>query len=412
MAIKLTDDRIRKLPAKDALVRDVESPLAVRVSRNGHKSLVVVWRHRGRVRKAHICRVGDMMLDDARNEARKRFKAQLDGGGVMPTPSGTVAELAEVYQKRHSDEWGRLHRRQVASSLRTHILPTLGELPADRLSRSDCNRWFEGLKDAGVKPAARGRALEMLRAMLKWAIVSDRIPGPNPTDGIKRPPKGKRTRVLEPDELVAYESALRDAPDPNGADACRLLAITGLRVGTVASILWSQVDLERGVIRFHKDQMKSGRDFTKNICLDAIDIISRQPRTGDLVFPPPPDQKGERVHVGDWVGTVRKYIDKVSSNAQEKAGITGATPCHVFRHGFESYGLKKLRIPEAHMNAMMDHETQGMIGIYGHLDAESVRQDEERLQAYLADMLYDRKRDNVVPIPRNAQAAPTAQPAR
>lgn len=182
--------------------------------------------------------------------------------------------------------------------------------------------------------------------------------------------------------------ALTESSDHNGADACRLLALTGLRMGEVISLRWDQVDLKRGLVAFDARQMKSNRKFTKNVCRDAVEIIARQPRTGLYIFPPPPAQKG----------AVRRDLDYVSRNAMKQAGIEGASPCHVFRHVFKTYGLKVLRIHPVYLDAMQDHEGHGMTGTYGHLDAESVRSDEEKLQSYLADTLYGRDRKNVVAI--------------
>jgi integrase len=106
---------------------------------------------------------------------------------------------------------------------------------------------------------------KMFSLAIKWGWRTD-----NPCRGVERFPEAKRARYLAPEELKRLTEALAAYPDDcaakakarglladgqararmigqRGADAVRLLLLTGARRGEVLGARWDQIDLERGV---------------------------------------------------------------------------------------------------------------------------------------------------------------------
>lgn len=103
---------------------------------------------------------------------------------------------------------------------------------------------------------------------------------------------GKRSRRPTEDELdricdwlVAQTTSQTKVRMP---DLIRLSAVIGLRRGEGTRILWSDLDAERRLIlvRDRKDpRKKSGNDQWIPLIGDALEIIRRQPRDSDRIFP-------------------------------------------------------------------------------------------------------------------------------
>lgn len=111
---------------------------------------------------------------------------------------------------------------------------------------------------------------------------------------------GRRTRRPTEDELSRLLVWL-DERQPIVADAVRVAAITGLRRGELARICWADLnELQRAVlVRARKRPRRvEARDEWVPLLGDAWDIVQRQPRVDDRIFPVSRETLTDRVTEG------------------------------------------------------------------------------------------------------------------
>jgi integrase len=118
----------------------------------------------------------------------------------------------------------------------------------------------------------------------KWALDYELVPV-NPMAGMPRPmpTEEERDRVLSDEEFATIWAASERLTPPR-RDALRLLMLTGARYDEVASLPWSELDLDKGEWLLPKGRAKTKSE--RLICLTplAVEIIQARPAAGDLVF--------------------------------------------------------------------------------------------------------------------------------
>ena len=163
----------------------------------------------------------------------------------------TVAECLEDWLAdwREGDVTpGTLERYQ--GRIRNMIVPTLGAVKINELTRKDIRRAYQALRKRYAVDTIRD-AHNLLRAALDEAVCDDRIVG-NPAAGKGLLPREndrpKRTLPTLAD-VNATLARLRDTSSGRRCYGPALLALdTGMRVGEVLALKWSDIDLDTGVV--------------------------------------------------------------------------------------------------------------------------------------------------------------------
>ena len=197
----------------------------------------------------------------------------------------TFADLCETYLRRHA----RPKKRSAGEDERkinTDLLPELGSLFADDLSKADIIRAVDRIADRGAGIAAN-RTLALLRKLYNWGMAEGLV-GANPAAGIPMRAKERtRERVLTDDEIVRFWSAL----DESGfelvtADALRLQLLLGARIREVTDLVVSELQLEgrEPVWRLPRERAKSGQDIVRPLPALAVSIIKRRLQGTPFVF--------------------------------------------------------------------------------------------------------------------------------
>src|SRR5262249_32152148 len=126
------------------------------------------------------------------------------------------------------------------------------------LTRADIKRWHSRM---AASPYRANRCLAVLRKMLSLAHREWELRDDNPAIGIKPFPEERRERFFRPEELKAIGRWLAKV-ELDGSEhrafvlATRLMLLTGMRLGEVATAYWSDVDLSANLIRLR--DAKSG----------------------------------------------------------------------------------------------------------------------------------------------------------
>lgn len=259
---RLTEKSVRaiKRPVKgSAWAWDSEVPgLGVRVLASGVRSYVFRWGRgrRGLAGRVTIAQVNALSLELARAEARLLLGARAAGrdpgrerAAARAVP--TLAEFSREYLLKHAEK----HKRPASVArdrelFRLHLVPALGSRPLDQITRGDVASLHRAKYEI---PTAANHCLALLSHVYtiahRWGVYE----GANPVAGVVRYPMVKRERYLSASELQRVGAALGTS---TGANALRLLLLTGARRGEVLGLKWEQLDLKAGLARL--DTRKAG----------------------------------------------------------------------------------------------------------------------------------------------------------
>src|SRR5262249_1597469 len=126
--------------------------------------------------------------------------------------------------------------------------------------------------DAKTAPIAARGAYEHLRAMIRWAVARGDLDH-NPIEGMKGPPASKpRERSLSDDEIRVLWANLRQLPT-EVQQVMKFCLVTGQRVGEVAGLTPTELDLSRKVWNIPGSRTKNGHPHTVPLSPLALRII-------------------------------------------------------------------------------------------------------------------------------------------
>ena len=256
--------------------------LVLRVMPTGRRSWVY-WVKRpktGRWAKFHIGSYPIVGFARAKDEALRLRRAVIDGVDPFDLREVghdvlTVKTLGETFITRHA----KPQKRSWAEDERTlehDIVPALGNVRADLVTKPDVVRMLDAITDRGA-PIQANRCLSLIRKLFNWAAAEGYISTANPAQGIpKRAREVVRKRTLTEDEMRAFWRAL-DGPgfDTVTADALRLQLLLGARILEITGMARSELELEADVPLWTLPaaRSKGNRDVPRPLPPMALAII-------------------------------------------------------------------------------------------------------------------------------------------
>lgn len=153
-------------------------------------------------------------------------------------------------------------KRAYESHVRIYLIPRLGHLPLQRLSRADLRALFAELARAGIRkplaPATLRRVHATLRVALNAALEDDLIVR-NPAVGLKLPTPAKpHIQVWSGEQLRTF---LAFASTDRLHAVYHLAAMTGARRGETVGLRWSDVDLDGARLSIRQQIVQRGREL-------------------------------------------------------------------------------------------------------------------------------------------------------
>lgn len=244
------------------------------------RSLVALAGDDDRLRR----RIGDVIFERSRRRGALPTSAELGrrlGAGLDPaTPSLTVGEWLTRWlasNRRVSESSRTMYRCRVEGYWRPHV----GDIPLNRLRVEHIagvldwirrrNAQIEEARAAGrpvphdpldrrgkirvIGPATEKLVLAVLSTALN-AAVREGLLVRNPCVQISLPEGERRAvRVWDPEQVAAF---LRTSADDRLATLFRLVLLRGLRRGEVTGLMWSDVDLDAGVLHVRRSLAYAG----------------------------------------------------------------------------------------------------------------------------------------------------------
>ncbi len=224
------------------------------------------------------------------------------------------------------------------------------------------------LSREGVGRRTQARALSSVRGLLKFACREGLI-AENPAASVRTPKQPRKLpRHLRPGEIEELIEAA-DGGEPlelRDRAILELLYATGLRVGELVSLDWTDLDLEGRVLRVvgkgGKERMVPfGRMAADSLgaWLGAWDDLRKEGATdGEPVFL---NQRGTRL----TDRSVRRILDRYTRDAAIAAGVHPHTLRHTFATHLLEGGADLRSIQE-----LLGHSSLSTTQKYTHLDIE------------------------------------------
>lgn len=145
-------------------------------------------------------------------------------------------------------------------TVRVHITPYIGKLKLAKLNASDLDRWQGKMIAAGKSNNTRMRSIRVLRNALNRAMRA-RIIEFNPVSGIDKPKVQRRdVAALEPDQC---RRLIAQCESHRLGDIVTVAVMTGLRLGELLALQWSDLNLSEGVLSVRRtlEERKDGKAF-------------------------------------------------------------------------------------------------------------------------------------------------------
>lgn len=226
--------------------------------------------------------------------------------GVNACRPATIGRLIELYQDER-DIWDNLGRT-TKITINALAKYDIAKVQAGKLSTSDLIKFCKLRRDVGASPATIYNDITFLRSMMKKAkpvfnidanisVFHEAIPILKDMNLIGS--SQKRTRRPTSEEIEALRAELanrkpvvpRKTPPIPYVDIFDFSILSCMRLGEVCRIRWEDLNEEHKTIlvRDRKDpKKKAGNHMIVPLLGGAFDIVMRQPRDYDRIFPHEP----------------------------------------------------------------------------------------------------------------------------
>jgi integrase len=214
-------------------------------------------------------------------------------------------------------------------------------------------------------PAAANRTRASLSACFAW-LLREGIVETNPVLNTNKAIEvGARERVLLDDELGAI---WRGLADDQYSTIVKLLCLTGARRDEIASLRWSEIDLDRATITLPPARTKNKRVNLIPLAPAVVALLQVQERRLDA------DGKPRDLVFGfgsrgwqDWSGSKADLDARIAAAAQDGEALAGWR-LHDFRRSMSTTMHERLGVMPHVVEACLGHVNGGVAGIYNQSD--------------------------------------------
>lgn len=289
--VKLNGNIARRAPGKQMIEYwDDELPgFGLRVHPSGRRTWFVMFRQRGKQRRASLGTSKQITAFEARRLARQKLaEVALDGlptrksGKSTAKQSPLMRDYAERFWTDYARHWKPSTQVRNRCGLDRYILPDFGDRRVDELVKADILFWRDGFAE---RSGVFNRILPILSVMMGYAEQLGLRPrGSNPCRGTPRYKRKPMERFLTPREYARLATALDDfeANYPFAVSAIRMLVYTGARRGEIENLRWEWVQPPRLMLPDSKTGAKI--IYLNRQAVEIVESLPQRPRRG-LVFP-------------------------------------------------------------------------------------------------------------------------------
>ena len=231
--------------------RKTRYPGVVRLSEGRFLVRIQTRKHPRTGRRKEVKKVVNCCTVQEAFDARKALLQELLGG-CDQAKKMTLRAYAHSWLASKTLRLAFSTAGRYATALDLHIIPALGDLYLNALTRRDVEDWmvFEARKH---QPRSVNGWLRILKTLLGDAC--DEFQFPNPAARVKPLPEPQMDEddpnALTETELAALLEAFRNH-QPRHFPLVFTIALTGLRMGEATALKWKDMDQEAGIIRVRR----------------------------------------------------------------------------------------------------------------------------------------------------------------
>jgi integrase len=247
------------------------------------KAALVLERLRGAAK--HGKKEAPTRITEKRELERQRKEAEKTAQELADTESVTFGEYFKntyfptfkIGKKRDTTRKGEEH-------FKNWIEPVIGNIPLKDVKPFAVEKIKKHILDAGKTPRTLQYIFATIRQVWNMARSDGFVSSDSPTKNVKVPKvDNKRIRFLSHEEAETLLKALQ-AKDALTHDLALLSLHTGLRMGEGASLKWSHVDLDRGIIRVMDSKGVEGRAAFMTETVKAMFEAMKRRGPDDYIF--------------------------------------------------------------------------------------------------------------------------------
>lgn len=404
---KLTDFQIQNLKASSKRYIEWEPHgLGVRVTPNGVKSFVFVYRFDGKLRmmtlrnEAGKSTYPAITLAEARKvhrDAQDKLDKGIDPAAKAievcnaereaPTVTFLIDEYLEKWAKPRKRSW-----REDERILKKDVIPEWGQRKAKEITRRDVIQLLDGIVERGASIMAN-RTLATIRKMFNFAFSRDIVPI-SPCLSVQAPaPEQRRDRVLTMDEILALWHGLEAAKMMAAGTklALKLQLVTAQRKGEIVSAAWGDFDLAEKWWTIPAEKAKNGlphRVPLSPLALELLQTVKTFSGDSPWLFPSPQ--------------TDRHITPEAVDHALRRPGLENlgfSFVPHDLRRTAASH-MTGMGIPRLVVSKILNHVERGVIAVYDRHSYD--REKRQALEAWgrkLKEIICERQ-DNVITLIR------------
>ena len=284
---------------------------------------------RGRLRQVKLGDARELSLSDARTLALRIGRDVALGEDPLERKrkAKSVPTFAEFIEQQYTP-YIKTYKRSWADDvglLRNHLLPRLGKLHLDEITRQDIQKLHHDRRAAGAAPGSCNRLLILARYAFNLALRWE-VPGvkANPCKGVPlMPEENQRDRYLTTEEAQRLYRAVCESDNPMLKYIIPALLLSGARKQEVLTARWEDFDFERRLWRI--PVTKLGRPRHVPMSDGLIRLLHSVPRHDCAwVFPNPK--------------TLKPFVSIFCSwdTARRRVGLTDIC-IHSLRHSHASF---------------------------------------------------------------------------
>ena len=330
------------------------SGLHLYISKAGRKSWVLRITIERRRRDIGLGGWPAVSLALAREKAADHRAAVAEGRDPLAEKHApavpTFEEACHAVHEVNKPRWR--NDRHIASWIQTlqrHAMPTLGNIPLDRIDSEDLLQVLTPIWT--TRPETARRVRQRMRTVFRWGMAHrfmETNPAGEAIDGALPPmPKVRaHLRSLPYHEVGSALETVEASQASIPAKLCfRFLILTASRSGEARGASWDEIDMQGQEWRIPSERMKSGIEHRVPLSRQALELLGAASALRDedgLVFPSP-------------MKSGSPMSDMTLTKILRSTGLAERATVHGFRSSFKNWTLEQTDTPWAVSEAALAH---------------------------------------------------------